>query len=228
MFVSIDTERGQVENGGSQDPKPRLLLPQTKTYFTKKKKYYQFITSLLLEEPLCTAWLTSARARPTRAEGRAQQRGPRPGPAVQGRRGQPGSRLPLPCPPPRPSAKGLSSGEEGWRAEGVYSPACRTRFSWGGGGTSPGSPPAVASPAVSSPLFGPYSQFYTFVTREKFTESSWMPWGWTTVSLNQTYFGPSLRHKKNWEYGPQMTRFLYLYCKSQGYICMSVLGSACL
>lgn len=128
MFVSIDTERGQVENGGSQDPKPRLLLPQTKTYFTKKKKYYQFITSLLLEEPLCTAWLTSARARPTRAEGRAQQRGPRPGPAVQGRRGQPGSRLPLPCPPPRPSAKGLSGGEEGWRAEGVYSPACRTRY----------------------------------------------------------------------------------------------------
>lgn len=119
----------------------RIARPQTASSTTakrrlilqKKKKYYQFITSLLLEEPLCTAWLTSARARPTRAEGRAQQRGPRPGPAVQGRRGQPGSRLPLPCPPPRPSAKGLSSGEEGWRAEGVYSPACRTRFSWGGG-----------------------------------------------------------------------------------------------
>lgn len=114
----------------------RIARPQTASSTTakrrlilqKKKKYYQFITSLLLEEPLCTAWLTSARARPTRAEGRAQQRGPRPGPAVQGRRGQPGSRLPLPCPPPRPSAKGLSGGEEGWRAEGVYSPACRTRY----------------------------------------------------------------------------------------------------
>lgn len=120
-----------MENGGSSRPKPCLRLPQTKTYFTKKKKYYQFITSLLLEEPLCIAWLTSVHDRLAEAGGRAPTARLVLGLAGQGATRPARQSSPVSLPSAATSAEGFSGGKEGWCVEGVYSPACRTRFSRG-------------------------------------------------------------------------------------------------
>lgn len=99
--------------------------------FYKKKKYYQFITSLLLEEPLCIAWLTSVHDRLAEAGGRAPTARLVLGLAGQGATRPARQSSPVSLPSAATSAEGFSGGKEGWCVEGVYSPACRTRFSRG-------------------------------------------------------------------------------------------------
>lgn len=155
-----------------QDPNLVFDYRKRRLVLQKKKKYYQFITSLLLEEPLCIAWLTSTHDRLAEAGGRAPTARLVLGLAGQGATRPARQSSPVSLPSAATSAEGFSGGKEGWCVEGVYSPACRTRFSRGG--TSPGSLPAVASPAVS-PLVGSYSQFMR-LPHEEFP-SEWMPQG---------------------------------------------------